>query len=153
MLYRYCIKQGIDEQRAAGKHIEAGRGLGVIGAFAAAAFVWVTLSMPETPPPALHVFAGIYANPCCGSFTIGHGRLSTGTVEVPVETGLDKKGVFIIPEKYTGVVDGARVEIAGGFPMKLYVNRKSNPLTIEVSDTAAGTTYEFARTVGTARVR
>lgn len=136
-----------------GKHMEAGRGLGVIAAFAAAVFVWVTLLMPETPPPALRVFAGTYANPCCGSFTIGNGRLSTGAVEVPVETGLDKKGVFIIPEKYFGVVDGTRVEIAGGFAMKLYVNRKSNPVTIEVSDTSAGTTYEFARAAKTARVR
>lgn len=133
--------------------MEAGRGLGVIAAFAGAAFVWVALLMPETPPPALSVFAGIYANPCCGSFMIANGRLSTGTVEVPAETGLDKKGVFIIPERYFGVIDGTRVEIAGGFPMKLYVNRKSNPATIEVSDTAAGTTYEFARTVKTARVR
>ena len=136
-----------------GKHMEAGRGLGVIAAFAAAVFVWVTLLISETPPPALREFAGIYANPCCGSFTIGNGRLSTGAEVVPVETGFDKNGVFIIPEKYFGVIDGTRIEIAGGYPMKLYVNRKSNPMTIEVSDTSAGATYEFARAAKTTRVR
>ncbi len=94
-----------------------------------------------------------YANPCCGSFTIGNGRLSAGATEVPVETGLDKKSVFIIPENYFGVVNRSCIEIAGGLPMKLYVNRKSDPVTIEFLDTAAGTTHEFASAAKTARVR
>lgn len=133
--------------------MEAGRGLGVIAVFAAAAFVWVSLLIPETPPPAPRAFAGIYANPCCGSFTIGSDRMFIDNAEVSIETGFDKKGVFIIPDKYVGVIDGNRVGIFNEFPMKLYVNRRSNPVTIKIWDTAASTTYDFAKTAKAVRVR
>lgn len=132
--------------------MEAGRGLGVIAAFAAAVFVWVALLMPETPPPPLDALAGVYANPCCGSFTVGNGRLSTGSLNYPVEVGQDKRGVFILPKKHFGVFDGSRLDFNSGFPLKLYVNRKSNPPTIQVDDIAASTTYNFVRTAKVARV-
>ncbi len=133
--------------------MEVGRGLGVIAAFAAAAFVWVTLLMPETPAPALREFAGVYANPCCGSFTIDEKRLSTKVISTPAETGWDKKGVFILPERYFGVEHGKRIGVESGFPMKLYVNRRSTPMTIQVWDVGASSTYEFAKIATPARIR
>jgi hypothetical protein len=127
--------------------MRAGTGVGVISVFALAVAVWIALLLPETPPPPLRELEGTYSNPCCGSFTIQHGRLYARALSSPAETGMDKQGIYVMPDKYFGVESGNRIGFDNGFPLKLRVNRKARPIKITVWDMGGSTTYDFVRTV------
>ena len=77
---------------------------------------------------------GVYANPCCGSFSLRHGMLRTGNIEVPYVVEHDKEDrPYVLPKVYVGVFNGNHIGISQKrWPLMLDLDDAAMPPTIRL---------------------
>ncbi|HEX8414783.1 MAG TPA: hypothetical protein VF637_12985 [Sphingomicrobium sp.] len=103
-------------------------GVAALAAAAVAAF----LLMRGPPPPSGE--EGIFENDCCGTVTLGQGRLSMNDSQtVRYDVGRDAHGPYLLPRTYIGVVEDQGFEIDGSqAAMKLRLDRLPGPHAIQL---------------------
>ena len=72
------------------------------------------LIMSPAPQEPIESADGLYANACCGSFSLRHGTLSAAGIHVPYVVEKGKKHPYIVPKVYVGVVGGHRIATKSG---------------------------------------
>jgi hypothetical protein len=83
---------------------------GVVVALAAAAAAFVLV--PATPQSSGE--EGIFENDCCGTVTLGQGRLSVnGGQSVRYDVGRDAGGPYVLPRTYVGAYEDVGIEVDG----------------------------------------
>ena len=102
------------------------------GAVALVAAVAAFLLMRGPPPSSGE--EGVFENDCCGTVTVGQGRLSVnGSQSIRYDVGRDAQGPYLLPRTYVGVVEDQGFEIDGSqAALKLRLDRLPAPQAIQL---------------------
>lgn len=114
----------------------------VVGVVAAFGLVVILSSEPKLPAASAN---GSFANVCCGIITLNNGELSVnGHQYVRYVIEQDKAGPYVLPVAFVGVLEGNQLQVdSSRTPLKLRLDRASNPTHIELRDLRAA--YAFTR--------
>jgi hypothetical protein len=109
------------------------------------AALWLFLIFSAEPKLPLASANGQFENACCGVIALSNGELSVNrhqSVRYVIEQ--DKVGAYVFPEALVSVLGGNQVQVdRGRTPLKLRLDRVSNPTQIELTDLRTG--YAFTK--------
>jgi hypothetical protein len=111
----------------------------------AIALGWIVLgprARPDLPPKLIE---GVYANPCCAPFEIRDGRIRAGRESASFTVESDKQGVYLLPDRFVGVVDRRHLVFDSAIPLKLRADNDAAPTAFELSSFGGGPSYRFTR--------
>lgn len=115
----------------------------LFGAMLMAGFALLMILSPKPKLPPISALNGVYSNPCCSPVRLLNGWVIVNGKSRAFKIGYDKSDLYLLPEKYLGVIDGNRIEFGNGFPLKLRVDDAQRPTSIQLWDVASSTTYDF----------